>query len=88
MGMAMPNSKDNEFPSDLHASFFHGSFDLVKEPEEFSNETAEKVLAAVERLERKIDLIFGDNVILDGRFVSLGRLNIKLNSEEHGDGDA
>lgn len=54
---------------------------LQKKFKKFERENApltkkdgEKILEAVADLERKIDLIFGDAVIIKGRLVSLGKL--------------
>jgi hypothetical protein len=43
-------------------------------PNPISEETAQKILETCERLERKIDLIFGDQVYIGGKMVSLNTL--------------
>lgn len=51
-----------------------------KEPDQAEQpataEQVEQVREDIARLERKIDLIFGDHALIGGRFVQIGRLKI------------
>jgi len=58
------------------SSFFGGSGKTVSE------ETIRELIDVVSRVERKLDLIFGDHALIDGRFVSVARLLGKGKKDE------
>jgi hypothetical protein len=41
-----------------------------------TQEQADKIIKGIERLECKLEMIFGDSILIDGRFIDVKKINL------------
>ena len=70
----MTNIKQNYMSIPIPSSFFSHSTD--RSPE-MTKEDAERLNDKLDRIERKLDLIFGDSVLVKGQWFSLSNIRTK-----------